>query len=862
MSLSFSASEVNPALEDHDIFEVSAQYNDVFSNRTPDIIPTAVIGTPSTPWRPLMLLALWFPAVLNLRLFNRLDSQQQNLLFDMVASALDDYYVWYQHPDYNEPDVITHTLHTVLYNFRMDPGFLAAVSLAPRAAHWGHQDFIDQVDEWCESREAVPANLHVQLAKVQSLFTPLPIVTPPDDVFPNGWCTPDIWAGFYLDAPGDETVVYQVPKSDNFIQPGKIPPQLHWSQFVKSDDFDDDFTAAVKVERAPPLAGTPTSPSISNSFSGTAPILPHPRPTPRPTPMSTPANVQQDKGKRRAVPASSPVISFVQKCKAYVGETPPSSKVRKTQSAQAISEARQEVPSPNSVKTGPRCSGRVRRRLHQLDDTTLLTLASYELSEDEFLPSSCQTTPTSPLTASGSRQVSAQREFPVKERPPGYYSHPRRIPIQQPAVDRSMNTDSDSEAVAAPFRELSLQPAESTSAEPGASVPPTSTVVPITDPIIASAAVADSSVAGPATVKDPPPTAVIAPVPGPSNQAEDTSVNKKTKRSRRAPVGNSLVEVPMPAGDEIEIPDGTTNFHVPSGYSVHSSITPKFHLQPPRVLGDFTLPPNLYGVRHRMENVRETLRARQVDARYATSSSFAPVLDPCETCGHHGVICFPQTGEKSCLSCRRSGLGCNLSSVANFANAADRAEGTAQFSLSWLDSLARDEKFAEQRMEFSIAAALLDISEYHTRRYKLTSALTLANQASPGYTTRLREDVDTSEPLKMACIDLEGHQEEYKIVPSPTVIFDENIRAELSQGIVDWLEGTSGKGGLPLEWSNHPEELASASKANKSSGGASTSKANKRKSFSFDSVVIKLRVYRAVMDLLSGDFQLRSFAQA
>ena len=88
MSLPFSASEVDTTLEDHDIFEVPAQYNDVFSNRTPDIIPTAVIGTPSMPWRPLMLLALWFPAVLNLRLFNRLDSQQQNLLFDMVASAL------------------------------------------------------------------------------------------------------------------------------------------------------------------------------------------------------------------------------------------------------------------------------------------------------------------------------------------------------------------------------------------------------------------------------------------------------------------------------------------------------------------------------------------------------------------------------------------------------------------------------------------------------------------------------------------------------------------------------------------------------------------------------------------------------
>ena len=63
-----------------------------------------------------------------------------------------------------------------------------------------------------------------------------------------------------------------------------------------------------------------------------------------------------------------------------------------------------------------------------------------------------------PFLVSSSSRVTAPQEFPIKERPPGYYSHPHRISVPKPIVDTSMAIDSDSEEVAAPFRELSIQP--------------------------------------------------------------------------------------------------------------------------------------------------------------------------------------------------------------------------------------------------------------------------------------------------------------------------------------------------------------------------------------------------------------------
>ncbi|KAK7440563.1 hypothetical protein VKT23_016912 [Stygiomarasmius scandens] len=811
--------------ENHDIFTVPAEFNDVYSNRIPDISPMAVIGTPSTPWRPLMLLALWYPSVLDVRLFNRLESPQQNLLFDMVTSALDDYYVWYLHPNYQEPEVISHTLNTILYNFRDDPAYIAASSLAPRTVRWRHQDFVEMVDEWLEDQSSIPKNLHVQLTQVQSLFAPLSIVTPPDEDFPNGWRTPDVWDGFYLDRPCEETVVYKVPNNSNFLPLGKIPPRLHWNQFVKSDDFDDDFSATVKVERAQPSAIPSSSPSVPSSYSGTAPLLPRPQSHPRPKPRPTPTVVKQDKGKQRAIPTSIPVVPLSKKRKAPVEDVAPT-KVQRTQDAQEVSEARRETsqvldtPLPGP---GPRRSGRARKTLHTFNNPSLLVLDSYESSDDEFVPSPHQTTSPSTPAASGSSRTTAQQEFRVKKRPPGYYSHPHRISIPKPSVDTSMTVDSDSEAVAAPFRELSIQPAEPAPAvsmtpvpssaspvklpnslpppvEPTEPTPATSTPPPV-NPVKTAVSISKDKIS-------PKPTSAV------SQPGENVAV-KKTKHSRRAPTSHALVKVPTSTSETIEVPSGSRQFVVPAGYSIHSSVTPSFHLAPPRVLGDFTIPSDLYGVKHRMEAIRETMRARQVSARYATSSSFAPILGPCENCGHHGVVCFPRTGDKSCLNCRRSGLGCNFSSGANFSNAADRADGVAQFSTARLDSLALDEYSAQQRMELSVASALLDINEYHTRRYKLTSALTSANQASEGFTSRLQDDVDISPQLKQACVDLKERQEEYDIVPSADVIFDENVRAELSQSLVDWFEGKGGKGSLPSEWSSNPQPEASSSRTSK-----------------------------------------------
>ncbi|KAK7461462.1 hypothetical protein VKT23_008639 [Stygiomarasmius scandens] len=821
MSSTQSVPRTDDVPENYDIFTVPAEFNDVYSNRTPDVNPMAVIGTPSTPWRPLMLLALWYPSVLDVRLFNRLESPQQNLLFDMVTSALDDYYVWYLHPDYQEPEVISHTLNTILYNFRDDPAYIAASSLAPRTVRWRHKDFVAMVDEWLEDQSSVPKNLHVQLTQVQSLFSPLSIVTPPDEDFPNGWRTPDVWDGFYLDRPCEETVLYKVPNNSNFLPLGKIPPRLHWNQFVKSDDFDDDFSATVKVERAPPPAIPSSSPSVPSSYSGAAPLFPRPQSKPRPTPRPVSNLVKQDKGKQRAIP----MVSLSKKHKAPVEDVAPT-KIRRTQDSQAVSEARQETsqdlntPLPGS---GPRRSGRARKMLHKLDDASLLVLDSYESPDDEFVPSPHQTTSPSTPAVSSSSRVTAQQEPPVRKTPPGYYMYPHRVSVLKPSIDTAMTVDSDSEAVAAPFRELSIQPVEPAPMVSMTPVLPSASPVKSREPSLQPVEPEKTTLATsvPPSV-DPVKTAIslskgdVSPKPTSTvSQLGGNATVKKTKHSRRAPTSHALVKVPTNSSETVNVPSGAKQFLVPAGYSIHSSVTPSFHLSPPRVLGDFTIPSDLYGVKHRMEAIRETMRARQVSAHYATSSSFAPILGPCENCGHHGVVCFPRTGDKSCLNCRRSGLGCNFSSGTNFSNAADRADGVAQFSTARLDSLALDEYSAEQRMELSIASALLDINEYHTRRYKLTSALTLANRASDGFTSRLQDDVDISSQLKQACVDLEEQQEEYDIAPSADVVFDENVRAELSQSLVDWFEGKGGKGSLPSEWSSNPQLEASSSKTSK-----------------------------------------------
>ncbi|KAK7440283.1 hypothetical protein VKT23_017225 [Stygiomarasmius scandens] len=386
-----------------------------------------------------------------------------------------------------------------------------------------------------------------------------------------------------------------------------------------------------------------------------------------------------------------------------------------------------------------------------------------------------------------------------------------------------MAVDSDSEEVAAPFRELLIQPVEPAptasmipalpSASPVKSREPSLQPVEPTQTISVTLAPSSTDPVKMATSssKDP-----VSPKPTPAvSHPEESVVIKKTKHTQRAPTSHVLVKVPTSTSETIKIPSGAKQFLVLAGYSVHSSVTPSFHLAPPHVLGDFTIPSDLYGVKHRMEAIQETMRARQVSAHYATSSSFAPMLSPCENCGHHGIVCFPRTGNKSCLNCHRSGLGCNFSFRANFSNAADRADGVVQFSTARLDSLALDEYSAQQRMELSIASALLDINKYHTRRYKLTSALTLANQASEGFTSRLQNDIDVSPQLKQACINLEERQEEYDIAPSADIIFDENVRAELSQSLVDWFEGKGGKGSLPSEWSSNPQPEVSSSKTSK-----------------------------------------------
>ncbi|KAK7435976.1 hypothetical protein VKT23_019383 [Stygiomarasmius scandens] len=160
----------------------------------------------------------------------------------------------------------------------------------------------------------------------------------------------------------------------------------------------------------------------------------------------------------------------------------------------------------------------------------------------------------------------------------------RPVPLSCPMVNESMD-------VASPLHALSIQ----------CSPAP----VPASTSSVKTAGVSTSQVK-------------VVPKPAPvASQLVDSVGVKKTKHTQRAPTSHALVKVPTSMTEVFDIPAGVRQFQVPKGYSISSSVTPSFHLAPPRVLGDFTIPLELYGIKHRMEAIQEMMRARQVSAHYA-----------------------------------------------------------------------------------------------------------------------------------------------------------------------------------------------------------------------------------------------------
>ncbi|KAK7435977.1 hypothetical protein VKT23_019384 [Stygiomarasmius scandens] len=299
-----------------------------------DISPTAMVGTTLMPWRPVLLLGLWFPSVLDVKLFSKLTEAEQAMLFDMVTSVLDDYYLWYHHPDYIEPETIRHLLYTLLYNFQSEDSFQKSVHLAPRAFHWFHSDLTEAVDNWVlEKQDNLSLSIrHVQLITVPPLPMPLSISTQPDDDFPEGWWVPDIWPSFYLDAPLESTIPFKVPKSDKYASLVRIPPHLHWNQFVKDDeDSSDDGVPLIKLEKPVSHASV----SVSHTALALVPLAP--------PLLSSPQTNVQDKGKQKADPANRSFTFagvVMSPLKVPATEAAPASKVRKTQVRQSVTEAR------------------------------------------------------------------------------------------------------------------------------------------------------------------------------------------------------------------------------------------------------------------------------------------------------------------------------------------------------------------------------------------------------------------------------------------------------------------------------------------------------------------------------------------
>ncbi|THU88310.1 hypothetical protein K435DRAFT_803586 [Dendrothele bispora CBS 962.96] len=203
-----------------------------------------------------------------------------------------------------------------------------------------------------------------------------------------------------------------------------------------------------------------------------------------------------------------------------------------------------------------------------------------------------------------------------------------------------------------------------------------------------------------------------------------------------------------------------------------------------RIIGDYVLPPSLYGVEHLKDEIAAATRASQIQAEDRVTPSMVPLREPCLQCGLASKVCFLRgNGRNACLNCIKSGVGCNLA-PSKLGRSLDLAAEHAKFSLVHLDALAQDKSRAQLQFELAAANYALAAGNLASSSYRVTSCLVKADTAFPGRLEELtREEI----------ANLEVNWETFGIpYPVEGLNFDDNVHYELPQELVEWFEKNSG----------------------------------------------------------------------
>ncbi|THU77676.1 hypothetical protein K435DRAFT_812230 [Dendrothele bispora CBS 962.96] len=720
----------------------------------------SVLGYDREPWRALFLLAIWYPFLFDPPTVERLSPKYQAILFAMVASAMDNYMHWWMHPSYSEPIPILALKMHILRFFKDNPIFRRTLQDFPAANGCYHEDVYE------ESLSALEVK-KVQMDRYLKQQTLL-AVEPLKDPLPTGEACPEfddppVLPKYFIEIPKENTeLAYPSRRTfPSLLKPEDIPLRFQWICYLRHGtsggtitSSDKSFSVAQDVDYLAKLfgpkfaadvqSGGSVSPKAKTSTAARA-VPPVKSILKRKVPDSPSESTAASKKVRQI--KLGPVSPVTAGSYTRRRPSPASRKQSSIQKATQVQKGKQK-PSPGVP---------VPERENLIDDQAV---ESDTPQSPIMVPSPLP--PEDPMSSEESSEEVTQAQTPALSR---LILQTLLLQAQSPKPDEE---DGDSQPLAPP----PAPPVASSSRKPAP--------FPLVSPY-----------AGPSASLMPAakPKSLLAPIPETIRPTRDLPKRKNRSDLHAMYKSQEFIEysseeerIPSAAKGKgrADLPQSSAGSSAPAG-----SLTPNAS----RVIGDYVLPPSVYGVKYLEKEIAAATRASQIQAEDRISAGMKPVREPCLHCGLASKVCYVRgSASQACLNCVKSGTGCNFA-PSKLERSLDLASEHAKFSLAHLDALAQDKSRAQLQFELAAANYALAASNLSTSSYRVAASLVKAEAAIPGRLGELTDDSRSSPALKDEIANLESSRATFGIeFPVEGANCDEDGQFELPPELVEWFE--------------------------------------------------------------------------
>ncbi|THU82926.1 hypothetical protein K435DRAFT_871825 [Dendrothele bispora CBS 962.96] len=816
---------------------------------------SSVLGYNREPWHALFLLAIWYPFLFDPLTVERLSPKYQAILFAMIASAMDNYMHWWMHPSYSEPIPILALKMHILRFFKDNTIFRRTLQDFPAANGCYHEDVYE---ESLSALEVKKVQMDRYL-KQQTLLS----VEPLKDPLPTGEACPEfddppVLPKYFIEIPKENTeLAYPSRRTfPSLLKPEDIPLRFQWIWYVKPDILETTF--GMTLPEGLSLQVTSPSPSVDNDFVMAGPggtknfwlvfvllFFLQPDSDLCPDPAQDVDYLAKLFGPKFAADVQSSSSSPKAKASPAAGSSsvPPVKSILKRKVPDSPSESTKAPKKVQQIKLGP---------------VTPVTAGSYTRRRPS--PSSRKpkaslgpkvTQKTSPGVRIPERESLIDDEAVESDTPQSPIMMPSPLPPDDPmSSEESSEEGSDSGSESSDSSDSSASSAKSKAGpsvkktparrnknlvhsedeEDGDSQP----LAPPPAPPVASSS------------SKPAPFPLVSPYAGPSASLMPAAKPKSllapipetVRPTRQLPTRKNRSDLQGMYKSQEFVEDSSEEERIPSAAKGKDRADPpqssagSSTSKQQRVIGDYVLPPSVYGVKYLEKEIAAATRASQIQAEDRISAGMKPVREPCLHCGLASKVCYVRgSASQACLNCVKSGTGCNFA-PSKLERSLDLASEHAKFSLAHLDALAQDKSRAQLQFELAAANYALAASNLSTSSYHVAASLVKAEAAIPGRLGESSEDSHSSPALKEEIANLESSRETFGIeYPVEGANCDEDGQFELPPELVEWFEKHSDlPPGAPRKKNPPPREYlregADTSPARQGSG-SSTRKTRK-----------------------------------